>query len=101
MRLGERHKRNIEEFNQLLPLLNKVIFKVESQSNLTNHVKEFNVNGLGIFIRLNQDIFEMALSDEKPIFPTLAFRRLSSSKTELLYYRKGNYFKTKLSSFVF
>jgi|GEM_PF-2117610 len=99
MKLGDRHKRNIEEFNQLLPLLNKVIAKIASQSNLTDYAKEFNVNGLGIFIRRNQDIYEMALSDERPIFQTLAFRRLSSSRTELIFYRKGNQFKSKLSSF--
>lgn len=31
-----------------------------------------------------------------PIFPTLAFRELSSTNTDLLYYRIGQTFKAKL-----
>jgi hypothetical protein len=47
-------------------------------------------------MRLNGDIVEMSLADEAPIFPTLAFRELSPAKTDLLYYRIGNDFKSKL-----
>ena len=38
----------------------------------------------------------MSLADEAPIFPTLAFRALSPAKTDLLYYRIGQDFKSKL-----
>jgi hypothetical protein len=47
-------------------------------------------------MRLNGDIVEMSLADEAPVFPTLAFRELSSAKTDLLYYRIGEKFRTKL-----
>jgi len=47
-------------------------------------------------MRLNGDIVEMSLADEAPIFPTLAFREISSAKTDLLYYRIGENFRTKL-----
>ena len=47
-------------------------------------------------MRLNGDIIEMSLADEAPIFPTLAFREFSSEKTDLLYYRIGQDFRSKL-----
>ena len=47
-------------------------------------------------MRLNGDIVEMSLADEAPIFPTLAFRELSPAKTDLLYYRIGQDFRSKL-----
>jgi hypothetical protein len=47
-------------------------------------------------MRLNGDIVEMSLANEAPIFPTLAFRELSSEKTDLLYYRIGQDFRSKL-----
>jgi hypothetical protein len=37
------------------------------------------------------------LADEAPIFPTLAFRELSDSRTDLLYYRVGQDFRYKLN----
>jgi hypothetical protein len=47
-------------------------------------------------MRLNGDIIEMSLANEAPIFPTLAFRNLSSAKTDLLYYRIGQDFRSSL-----
>jgi hypothetical protein len=47
-------------------------------------------------MRLNGDIIEMSLADEASIFPTLAFRELSHTRTDLLYYRVGQDFKSKL-----
>ena len=47
-------------------------------------------------MRLNGDIIEMSLADEAPIFPTLAYRELSPAKTDLLYYRIGQDFRSKL-----
>jgi hypothetical protein len=40
----------------------------------------------------------MAVADEAPIFPTLAYRELSHLKAELLYYRIGSDFKSKLNA---
>jgi hypothetical protein len=45
---------------------------------------------------LNGDIIEMSLADEAFIFPTLAFRESSPSYTDLLCYRVGQNFKSKL-----
>ena len=47
-------------------------------------------------MRLNGDIIEMSLANEAPIFPTLAFRDLSSAKSDLLYYRIGQDFRASL-----
>jgi hypothetical protein len=64
--------------------------------HLTNKPKIYHFNKSDFIMRLNGDIVEMSLANEAPIFPTLAFRELSPAKTDLLYYRIGNDFKSKL-----
>ena len=64
--------------------------------HLTNKPKAYQFNKSDFIMRLNGDIIEMSLADEAPIFPTLAFRELSSTKTDLLYYRIGQDFRAKL-----
>ena len=92
MRFVDRQKRAIEDFKSLLPYLHELIHKV----HLTNQAKVYHFNKADFIIRLNGDIIEMSLADEVPIFPTLAFRELSSAKTDLLYYRIGQDFRSKL-----
>jgi hypothetical protein len=92
MRFIDKQKKNIEDFKKLLPYLQKLIHKV----HLTNKPKIYHFNKSDFIMRLNGDIVEMSLADEAPIFPTLAFRELSPAKTDLLYYRIGNDFKSKL-----
>jgi hypothetical protein len=92
MRFVDRQKKNIEDFMKLLPYLQKLIHKV----HLTNKPKIYHFNKTNFIMRLNGDIIEMSLADEAPIFPTLAFRELSPAKTDLLYYRIGNDFRSKL-----
>jgi hypothetical protein len=92
MKFTDRHKRDIEEFKRLLPYLHQLIHKVQ----LTNKPKIYHFKKSDFIIRLNGDIIEMSLADEAPIFPTLAFRELSSTNTDLLYYRIGQTFKAKL-----
>ena len=92
MRFIDKQKRNIEDFMKLLPYLQKLIHKV----HLTNKPKIYHFNKTDFIMRLNGDIIEMSLADEAPIFPTLAFRELSPAKTDLLYYRISNDFRSKL-----
>ena len=92
MRFIDKQKRNIEDFKKLLPYLQKLIHKV----HLTNKPKIYHFNKSDFIMRLNGDIVEMSLANEAPIFPTLAFRELSPVKTDLLYYRIGNDFRSKL-----
>ena len=92
MRFVDRKKRDIEDFEKLLPYLQKLIHKVR----LTNKPKIYHFNKSDFIMRLNGDIVEMSLADEAPIFPTLAFRELSPAKTDLLYYRIGQDFRSKL-----
>ena len=92
MRFVDKQKRNIEDFMKLLPYLQKLIHKV----HLTNKPKIYHFNKSDFIMRLNGDIVEMSLANEAPIFPTLAFRELSPAKTDLLYYRIGNDFRSKL-----
>jgi len=92
MRFIDKQKRNIEDFKKLLPYLQKLIHKV----HLTNKPKIYHFNKSDFIMRLNGDIVEMSLADEAPIFPTLAFRELSPAKTDLLYYRIGQDFRSKL-----
>ena len=92
MRFIDKQKRNIEDFMKLLPYLQKLIHKV----HLTNKPKIYHFNKTDFIMRLNGDIIEMSLADEATIFPTLAFRELSSAKTDLLYYRIGQDFRSKL-----
>ena len=92
MRFSDRQKRDIEEFKQLHPLIDRLLSKVQ----LSNKPKVYHFNKVDFIIRLNGDIVEMALADEAPIFPTLAFRELSNTRIDLLYYRVGNNFSNKL-----
>ena len=92
MRFIDKQKRDIQDFKKLLPYLQKLIHKV----HLTNKPKIYHFNKSDFIMRLNGDIIEMSLAHESPIFPTLAFRELSPAKTDLLYYRIGNDFKSKL-----
>lgn len=92
MRFVDRQKRNIEDFKKLLPLINQLICRVQ----LTNKPEKYNFKTVDFLIRLNGDIIEMSLVNEAPIFPTLAFRELSHAKTDLLYYRVGQDFRSKL-----
>jgi hypothetical protein len=92
MKFTDRHKRDIEEFKRLLPYLHQLIHKVQ----LTNKPKIYHFKKSDFIMRLNGDIIEMSLANEAPIFPTLAFRELSSAKSDLLYYRIGQDFKSSL-----
>ena len=93
MRFSDRQKRDIQEFKKILPLLNQLISKIQ----LTNKPKKYHFNAVDFLIRLNGDIVEMSLAEEVTIFPTLAFRELSNTRTDLLYYRIGNNFSNKLN----
>ena len=93
MKFSDRQKKQIADFKQLLPLLDRILAKII----LTNKPKIYHFNKVDFIIRLNGDIIEMALADEAPIFPTLAFRELSDSRTDLLYYRVGQDFRYKLN----
>jgi hypothetical protein len=92
MKFTDRHKRDIEEFKRLLPYLHQLIHKVQ----LTNKPKIYHFKKSDFIMRLNGDIIEMSLANEAPIFPTLAFRDLSSAKSDLLYYRIGQDFRASL-----
>jgi hypothetical protein len=92
MKFTDRHKRDIEEFKRLLPYLHQLIHKVK----LTNKPKIYHFKKSDFIMRLNGDIIEMSLANEAPIFPTLAFRDLSSAKSDLLYYRIGQDFRASL-----
>ena len=94
MKFTDKQKRDIEDFKQLLPLIRKLIHKI----HLTDKAKKYHFNAVDFLIRLNGDIVEMASADEAPIFPTLAYRELSHLKAELLYYRVGSDFKSKLNA---
>ena len=93
MRFSDRQKRDIADFKQLHPLIDRLLSKVQ----LSNKPKVYHFNKVDFIIRLNGDIVEMALADEAPIFPTLAFRELSNTRIDLLYYRVGQNFRYKLS----
>ena len=92
MKFSDRQKMNNEDFKKLLPLINELICKVQ----LTDKPKKYHFNDVDFLIRLNGDIIEMSLAEEAPIFPTLAFRELSHARTDLLYYRVGQEFRSKL-----
>ena len=92
MKFTDRHKRDIEEFKRLLPYLHQLIHKVQ----LTNKPKIYHFKKSDFIMRLNGDIIEMSLANEAPLFPTLAFRDLSSAKSDLLYYRIGQDFRASL-----
>ena len=94
MKFVDKQKRNIESFKELLPLIRKLLVKV----HLSNKPQKYHFNNVDFLMRLNGDIIEIATLDEAPIFPTLAYRELSHLKAELLYYRVGSDFKSKLNA---
>lgn len=94
MKFADEQRRNIENFKELLPLIRKLLVKV----NLSNKPQKYHFNNVDFLMRLNGDIIEIATLDEAPIFPTLAYRELSHLKAELLYYRVGSDFKSKLNA---
>ena len=94
MKFADKQRRNIENFKELLPLIRKLLVKV----HLSNKPQIYHFNNVDFLMRLNGDIIEVALADEAPIFPTLAYRELSYLKAELLYYRVGSDFKSKLNA---
>ena len=93
MRFSDRQKRQIADFKQLIPLIDRLLSTIQ----LTNKPKIYRFNNVDFIIRLNGDIVEMAAAEEASIFPTLAFRELSNSRCDLLYYRVGSDFKFKLN----
>jgi hypothetical protein len=92
MKFSDRQKKDIADFKQLLPLIDRLLCKIQ----LTSKPKIYHFNKTDFIMRLNGDIVEMSLADESPIFPTLAFRELSPAKTDLLHYRIGQDFRSKL-----
>ncbi len=63
---------------------------------LTDKVEKHIVNGAEFLIRLNKDVIEISLVSEKPIFPTLAYRHISDTVDDLLYYRITDDFTAEL-----
>ena len=94
MKFADNQRRNIENFQELLPLIRKLLIKV----HLSNKPQKYHFNNVDFIMRINGDIIEIATAEEAPIFPTLAFRELSQLKAELLYYRTGSDFKSKLNA---
>ncbi len=92
MKHTDANKRNVEDFKKLLPHLHQLIHKVQ----LTNKPKIYHLKKSDFIMRLNGDIIEMSLANEAHIFPTLAFRDLGTTKSDLLYYRIGQDFKAKV-----
>ena len=92
MRFSDRQKKQMADFKQLLPLIDRILARIK----LTNKPKVYHFNKVDFIIRLNGDIIEMALADEAPIFPTLAFRPINEKKADLLYYRISSDFRSKL-----
>jgi len=92
MKTQAQRKYSEEQFNNMLPLLIKLIHKVK----LNNKAEKYHINGIEFLIKHNKDVIEMSLAAERPIFPTLAFRPVSDLKADLLYYRIGEDFKNCL-----
>jgi hypothetical protein len=92
MKTEDFRKKANDDFKKILPLINKLIQQVK----LANKTEKFNINGAEFLMRLNTDIIEMSLISERSIFPTLAFRPINNKKADLLYYRIGSDFKSKL-----
>ena len=86
-----RRKAN-EDFKEILPLIYKLIHQVI----LANKADKYNINGAEFLMRLNVDVIEMSLASERAIFPTLAFRSINNKKADLLFYRIGSDFRSKL-----
>jgi len=97
MKTEEQRKYCKEQFKKILPSLNQLIHSVR----LTDKVEKHIVNGAEFLIRLNKDVIEMSLVSEKPIFPTLAYRHISDTVDDLLYYRINDDFTSQLHRAVF
>jgi hypothetical protein len=97
MKTKERRKYYNEQFKKILPSLNQLIHSVR----LTDKVEKHIINGAEFLIRLNKDVIEMSLANEKHIFPTLAYRHISDTVDALLYYRITDDFTTELCKAVF
>lgn len=93
MKFSDRQKKDIADFKQLLPLIDRLLCKIQ----LTSKPKIYHFNKVDFIIRLNGDIVEIGLAEEAPIFPTLAFRGLRNTRADLLYYRIGNNFHSRLN----
>jgi len=93
MKTEEQRKYCEEQFKKILPSLNQLIHSVR----LTDKVEKHIVNGAEFLIRLNKDVIEMSLANEKHIFPTLAYRHISDTVDDLLYYRITDDFTAELS----
>jgi hypothetical protein len=89
MKKNDRKRYEKEEFTKLYPFIANLLEQVK----ITDENEEYEVNGCCFHIKQNIDIVEMGLPNESSIFPTLAFKKLSNSKAELLYYRIGYDFK--------
>jgi hypothetical protein len=85
----DRKQYDLENFNGLFPLIAEVLHQV----NPREEVDEYVVNGVAFQVRQKDDIIEMGLPIEAPIFPTLTFRKLPNHQVELLHYRIGKEFK--------
>jgi len=92
MKKEDIRKKDNEDFNKILPSISLLLKKM----SLTNKVERYAFNGNELLMRLNGDIVEMALASEATIFPTLAFRKLSETKSELMYYRVSSDFDTTI-----
>ena len=97
MKTEEQRKYCKEQFKKILPSLNQLIHSVR----LTDKVEKHIVNGAEFLIRLNKDVIEMSLANEKHIFPTLAYRHMGDAVDDLLYYRITDDFTTQLHKAVF
>jgi hypothetical protein len=92
MKTEEQRKYCAEQFKKILPSLNQLIHSVR----LTDKVEKYIVNSAEFLIRLNKDVIEISLANEKHIFPTLAYRHISDTVDDLLYYRITDDFTAEL-----
>ena len=97
MKTEEQRKYYKEQFKKILPSLNQLIHSVR----LTDKVEKHTVNGAEFLIRLNNDVIEISLAKEEHIFPTLAYRHMTDTADDLLYYRITDEFTNQLRRTVF
>ena len=89
MNRNARKQDDLENFNKLYPSIDNLLNQVNSTAKIT----DYEVNGVAFQIRYKDNIVEMGLPIESPIFPTLIFKRLPNNQVELLHYRIGEEFK--------
>ena len=89
---NDRKQDDLENFNKLYPYIDNLL----NQVNLTEKITDYEVNGVAFQIRYKNNIVEIGLPIESPIFPTLIFKRLPNHQVELLHYRIGKEFKDAL-----